>query len=431
MATTALEKLRPAPNANAATWAARISACWRASVEAILEVGRLLIAAKEALPHGTFGDMVDSDLPFGQRTAQMLIAIAADQRLSNAKHAALLPPSWMTLYELTRLDDEELERRFADGSIHPDMLRRDVAPARAIEPPREPPPQLSIAPPAAAATPEATAAPEPSTPATPLLPSNARVVAPTRVEPPDSRDYAPTPPWATRALLKVALPELRVDLRHKVLSEPACGEGHIAEVLREVSDFVFATDIHGYGYSGQPCLDFLTSSNEANGTADWIITNPPFNKAEEFALKAFEMAKEGVAFFVRLQWLEGVGRYERLFNIAPPALVAIFSERVPLHMGRWEPDGDTMTAYCWVIWRKNNGPFATKTRLFWIPPGQRAALSLGDDVERFTAHPVARKDHVITPDLPEPERVPVTDADLDIPAFLRRPLDPKPAEQVK
>jgi hypothetical protein len=420
--TAALERLRPATNASADIWAARISACWRASVEAILEVGRLLVAAKEALPHGAFGEMVESDLPFGQRTAQMLMAIAADQRLANAKHASLLPPSWMTLYELTKLDDDELEQRFADGSIHPDMLRRDVAsakPARPAEPKLAPAPEP--APPISAVPPERTAEQEPMGPAAPLLPSNARVVAPTRVEPADSRDYAPTPPWATRALIKVALPKLRVDLRQKVLSEPACGEGHIAEILREVSDRVVASDIHEYGFSD--VIDFLKLDPTIHGHADWIITNPPFNLAEEFALHAMQFAREGVAFFVRLQWLEGVGRFERLFNIAPPALVAIFSERVPLHMGRWEPDGDTMTAYCWIIWKKNAGPFTTKTRLFWIPPGQRNALTMPDDVERFTAHPVTMRDHIIEPLVPPASpAAPRPSADLeDIPAFLRRP----------
>jgi hypothetical protein len=285
---------------------------------------------------------------------------------------------------------------------------------------------------------------KPEEPAAPNLPSNSRVVAPTRVEPDDSRDYAPTPPWATRALIKVVLPELGVDLRHKVLGEPACGEGHIAEVLREVSGYVFASDLFEYGYSDQPTLDYLTATPEANGTSDWTITNPPFNKAEEFALKAFDMSNEGVALFVRLQWLEGVGRFERLFDATPPALIAIFAERVPLHMGRWEPDGDTMTAYCWIIWKKNGiSPFKTKTRAFWIPPGQRNALSMSDDVERFTAHPVTKKDHVIAPVPAEPVREPAPiphsglpqtdikeiDLDKDMPDFLRRKAEP--AEEVK
>ena len=89
-----------------ARWARQISAAWRASIEAIFECGRLLIAAKDALDHGEFTKMVERDLPFGKRTAQRLMAIARDTRLTNPTHASLLPQSWMTLYELTRLSDD-------------------------------------------------------------------------------------------------------------------------------------------------------------------------------------------------------------------------------------------------------------------------------------------------------------------------------------
>jgi hypothetical protein len=54
----------------------------------------------------------------------MYMAIASDQRLRN--HGAVLPPSWRTLYELTRLSDEAFEERIADGTIHPGMERADV-----------------------------------------------------------------------------------------------------------------------------------------------------------------------------------------------------------------------------------------------------------------------------------------------------------------
>ena len=107
-------------------WAARIAGAWRKSVEAILEAGRLLIEAKAALPHGAFADMIESDLPFGARMAQMLMAIARNPRLVNAKHVSLLPPHVGTLYELTKLTEDEFEAKLATGQIHPELERRDV-----------------------------------------------------------------------------------------------------------------------------------------------------------------------------------------------------------------------------------------------------------------------------------------------------------------
>jgi N6-adenosine-specific RNA methylase IME4 len=108
-------------------WAVRITACWRASFNAILEVGRLLTEAKAALPHGDFGAMIDTELPFGASTAQRLMAIAADPKLSNPAHVQHLPPHWGTLYELTKLPEEQFDARIKDGTIRPDMERRDIA----------------------------------------------------------------------------------------------------------------------------------------------------------------------------------------------------------------------------------------------------------------------------------------------------------------
>jgi hypothetical protein len=330
--------LEPASTASAHEWAARISACWRASFEGILETGRLLAAAKAALQHGDFGKMIEADLPFKANTAQRLMAIAADERISNAAHAPLLPPVWSTLYELTKLDDDQFEAGIAKGVIRPDMERKEVI-------------------------------------------NGARSIMGSRHEPDDSLDYFPTPPWATRALIEVVLGK-----NLNSIWEPACGEGHMAEVLREYCNEVLASDIYAYGYG--EVADFL--EYETDKHPDWIITNPPFgDETEKFVLRALELAKIGVAMFVRLQWLESVGRYETIFRDHPPTCIAFFAERVPLCKGKWESAGSTATAYIWLIWVKGKPPQPP----FWIPPGQREALTKPDDAARFTAHPVIRKEN--------------------------------------
>lgn len=224
------------------------------------------------------------------------------------------------------------------------------------------------------------------------LPNGARSIMGSRQEPDDSLDYFPTPPWATRALMEVVMPHTTTVLPcARSAWEPACGEGHIAEVLKEYFGRVSATDIHDYGY-GDIVSDFLAPPpphNEWVGTADWIITNPPFKeKAEQFVLQALKLARIGVAMFFRLQWLETNGRYERIFAPYPPSIIAQFAERVPLCKGEWKPDGDTATAYLWIIWRVNYP--SEHTRFFWIPPGQREALTHPDDAARFTTHPVTK-----------------------------------------
>jgi hypothetical protein len=111
-------------------WGEQIKSAWQKSVEGIIECGRLLIQAKGALPHGRFQDMVEAELPFNVRAAERLMAIAQDARLTNPTHVSLLPPHWGTLYELTRLDDDIFEGKLKDGTIHPEMTRKDAAPPR-------------------------------------------------------------------------------------------------------------------------------------------------------------------------------------------------------------------------------------------------------------------------------------------------------------
>jgi hypothetical protein len=209
--------------------------------------------------------------------------------------------------------------------------------------------------------------------------NGARAIMGSRVEPTDSLDHFPTPPWATRALLEHVFEHLRRRNHCKLQFawEPACGQGHMAEPLKEYFRKVYASDIHPYGY-GDSNTDFLTTSLDE--AFDWIITNPPFGDlTESFVLKALRDAHVGVAMFVRLQWLETIGRYEAIFRDQPPTLIAFFAERVALHKGQWDPKGGTATAYIWLVWLKGAAPQAP----FWIPPGCRERLTRPEDIKRF------------------------------------------------
>ncbi|EJW12751.1 hypothetical protein A33M_1721 [Rhodovulum sp. PH10] len=221
-----------------------------------------------------------------------------------------------------------------------------------------------------------------------LLPRGARAVMAARIEPDDSLDFFPTPPWATRALMEVVLPHLGVRQVRQVW-EPACGEGHIAEVLREYVPDVVATDIRDYGYRSTGVADFL--ADIVPGADDgWIVTNPPFgSRTIPFVLRALDFVpRGGVAMFLRSQWaVEGIERWERVFRDRCPTLCAYFVERVPLCKGRWDPDGSTATAYCWLVWVAGGSPLPP----LWIPPGQCATRTRPDDAEHFTRHPVARR----------------------------------------
>lgn len=216
------------------------------------------------------------------------------------------------------------------------------------------------------------------------LPRSSRAVMASRVEPPEALDFFPTPPWATRALCEHVLdPKYLKALR---CWEPAAGRGHMAEALAEYFGQVHASDVFDYG-CGYGVGSFTGAGPDVAAcpfTPHFVITNPPFNAAQDFVHRALDViapAGGGVAMLVRTAWLESRGRYDELFAVRPPRQVALFVERVPMVKGRWDPDASTATSYAWVLWGAGSGQ--RETRLTWIPPGCREALTKPDDRRRF------------------------------------------------
>jgi Protein of unknown function (DUF3102) len=112
-----------------------INTAWQKGVESILATGERVSEAKLDLEHGEFLAMVESDLSFGPRTAQRLMAIAGNTVLSNPTHVSHLPPSWGTLAALAKLPTTLLLAKIKEGAIHPGLERKDV---KALCPPPEP-----------------------------------------------------------------------------------------------------------------------------------------------------------------------------------------------------------------------------------------------------------------------------------------------------
>jgi len=192
-----------------------------------------------------------------------------------------------------------------------------------------------------------------------------------RIEPNDSADDFPTPPWATRALIEYIIDD-KAGLASMICLEPACGAGHMAKVLKEYFREVRCADAFHYGYA--PVRDFLTYPYETN-SVDWMITNPPFRLAQEFVERAMQIARRGVAILARTVFLESVGRYEAIYVKNPPTKFAQFVERVPMIKGRLDSKATTATGYAWFVWDKTT---RKESRLMWVPPCRRELEREGD-----------------------------------------------------
>ena len=152
-------------------------------------------------------------------------------------------------------------------------------------------------------------------------------------------DFYPTPPEPTHALMRFL--NLKGDY---FVCEPACGDGAMLEVIRKYVPYVEGFDIQPNTYGGKQ--DFLTSNKEY----DAIITNPPFNLAEQFIRHALTKAPI-VAMLLKSQYWHAKTRTP-LFKEHPPAWV------LPLN---WMPDfragelrGSPTMEVAWSVWIKGN-----------------------------------------------------------------------------
>lgn len=164
-------------------------------------------------------------------------------------------------------------------------------------------------------------------------------------------DFYATPISATEAILN------EIDLEGSIL-EPSAGQGHISAVLKKYYPYneIISTDLvqreERFGIPIQGGIDFLT--HDFNRKFDNVITNPPFNLAQEFIERALELSNDKVIMFAKIQLLEGSKR-RAMFDNTPLKYVYVFTKRVnPLRNGeeldeKGKPWASTM-CFAWFVW---------------------------------------------------------------------------------
>lgn len=165
---------------------------------------------------------------------------------------------------------------------------------------------------------------------------------------PDERaqfDYYATDPQAVEMLLAL-------ETFAPVIWEPACGEGHISNVLAAHGYEVISTDLIYRGFGEPEPMDFLTETfPDFEGD---IITNPPYSAGLEFVKRALETVRPGgkVAMFLKVQFLEGKRRGE-FFKKSPPRSVYISRSRLACYKnGDLTTNSESAIAYAWYVWEK-------------------------------------------------------------------------------
>lgn len=165
-------------------------------------------------------------------------------------------------------------------------------------------------------------------------------------------DFYPTPEIATRALLRNTTMS-----SHKIW-EPACGDGAISKVLIAEGYKVRSSDLYDRGY-GEVGVDFLFKWEPWE---DVIVTNPPFNLAQEFAQHALMIGASQVFLLLKLSFLEGISR-SYFLQQSPLVKVHVFRKRLKMTRNGEPMSNGGMIAFAWFEWRRG---WNARPEISWI-----------------------------------------------------------------
>lgn len=174
-------------------------------------------------------------------------------------------------------------------------------------------------------------------------------------------DCYETPPEAVVALL-----ESEGNRIPKILWEPACGPGSIVNVLRKHQKLVWATDIADYGCpDSESGVDFLKEDGGVPVAVQAVLTNPPYNLAEQFIRHGLVLVPK-VYMLLRLAFLESERR-SGILDGGALEKVYVFRNRLPMiHRRGWDgPKASSSIAFAWFCFNREYEGRTTLSRISW------------------------------------------------------------------
>jgi hypothetical protein len=128
----------PKAAATVARYASRLRKLQQTTVENIITMGKVLLEAKAALPHGEFTAMVEAELGWNMSQAQRLMKIARHPILTNTATLPLLPARREVLYKLTQVPEEKISEAIEAGEITPSLTMNTAKRLARVTPPGGP-----------------------------------------------------------------------------------------------------------------------------------------------------------------------------------------------------------------------------------------------------------------------------------------------------
>lgn len=171
-------------------------------------------------------------------------------------------------------------------------------------------------------------------------------------------DFYPSPKWAASTLYN-RLPCIRN------IAEPCVGVG---DLIHGRDDVDWTNDID----ESRPATYHLNAAAPAAWNVfpkvPWVVTNPPFNVAHIILSCALDSALVGVAFLLRISFLEPVEARAQLLSRRPP------TRQIVLPRMSFTGDGKTDSVTCaWFVWALKPG---------LVEPGIEVCSPIERDVHR-------------------------------------------------
>lgn len=155
-------------------------------------------------------------------------------------------------------------------------------------------------------------------------------------------DFWPTPDSLVRAFIRYVLP----DLPPGPIWECAAGDGRLAKAIAQAGRRVIATDL--YPQDGRAPVDFIRPDPPANTEGSIAVTNPPYNRSEEFLASGLDLLDAG--------WIRGLVLLLRHDHLMAASRTEIFNRAVREVHCNWRPiwiddsDGNPRWSFHWLIW---------------------------------------------------------------------------------
>ncbi|CAM9912567.1 unnamed protein product, partial [Hapterophycus canaliculatus] len=138
-----------------------------------------------------------------------------------------------------------------------------------------------------------------------------------------------------------------VDIAGRVLDSCGAGGDSLSAVLRDHGLLVTTNDVNKrfdcdchYDAGSE---EFRRAFTDESRRPDWIVTSPPYSDAFKILVQALRVARRGVAFKLRLTFLEPTKTRREWLKENPPTAIVMLPRAV--YRGR-----KCAAAEAWVVW---------------------------------------------------------------------------------